>query len=216
VWQLNDCWPVTSWAAIDGDGREKPLYFALQNAFAPRVVTIQPRDDGLVAVLGNDTAHGWEGELVVARRGFGGERLAAETIPVSVAPRSSVTVSIPDAVAAVADAASELLEARLGEVRGLWFFAEPRASALPAARFTVTTASAGDASLEVTVTAETLLRDATLLVDKVHPDASVDSGLVTLLPGESHTFRVRGVGAVDAGVFADPRVLRTGNQLVAS
>jgi beta-mannosidase len=216
VWQLNDCWPVTSWAAIDGDGREKPLYFALKNAYAARVVTIQPRDDGLVAVLGNDTAHGWEGELVVARRGFGGERLAAETIPVSVAPRSSVTVSIPDAVAAVAEAASELLEARLGEVRGLWFFAEPRASALPAARFTVTTASAGDASLEVTVTAETLLRDATLLVDKVHPDASVDSGLVTLLPGESHTFRVRGAGAVDAGVFADPRVLRTGNQLVAS
>jgi len=24
-WQLNDCWPVTSWAAIDGDAREKPL-----------------------------------------------------------------------------------------------------------------------------------------------------------------------------------------------
>jgi beta-mannosidase len=70
--------------------------------------------------------------------------------------------------------------------------------------------------LEVTVTAETLLRDATLLVDKLHPDASVDSGLVTLLPGESHTFRVRGAGTVDAAAFADPRVLRTGNQLVAS
>ncbi len=25
-WQLNDCWPVTSWAAIDGDGQPKPLY----------------------------------------------------------------------------------------------------------------------------------------------------------------------------------------------
>jgi beta-mannosidase len=216
VWQLNDCWPVTSWAAIDGDGREKPLYFALKNSFAPRVITIQPRDGELVAVLGNDTAHGWEGELVVARRDVAGERLAAETIPVTVARRSTVTVRIPDAVAMAADVASELLEARLGEVRGLGFFAEPRASALPAARFTVTTASAGDASLEVTVTAQTLLRDATLLVDKVHPDATVDSGLVTLLPGESHTFRVRGAGAADAAVFADPRVLRTGNQLVAS
>ncbi|MFC7484554.1 hypothetical protein ACFQX7_37285 [Luedemannella flava] len=24
IWQLNDCWPVTSWAAVDGDGRRKP------------------------------------------------------------------------------------------------------------------------------------------------------------------------------------------------
>src|SRR5690606_11441579 len=157
VWQLNDCWPVTSWAAIDGDGREKPLYFALKNSFAPRVITIQPRDGELVAVLGHDTAHGGEGELVVARRDVAGARLATETIPVSLAPRSSATVRIPDAVAATADAASELLVAGVGEVRGLWLFTEPRASALPAARFTVTTASAGEASLEVTVTAQTLL-----------------------------------------------------------
>ena len=30
VWQLNDCWPVTSWAAVDGDGRRKPLWYALR------------------------------------------------------------------------------------------------------------------------------------------------------------------------------------------
>ena len=46
VWQLNDCWPVTSWAAIDGDERPKPLFYALKAAFAPRVVTVQPRGDG--------------------------------------------------------------------------------------------------------------------------------------------------------------------------
>jgi beta-mannosidase len=218
VWQLNDCWPVTSWAAIDGDGREKPLYFALKNAFAPRVVTIQPRDGGLAAVLGNDTAEPWRGELVLARRSYTGEELAGVVVAVEVAPRSSATVSIPDAVGAAADAASELLVAAVGAVRGLWFFAEPRDSALPAARFEVTTASAGEPGdeLEVTVTAETLLRDTTLLVDKLHADATVDSGLVTLLPGESHTFRVRGAGVPDAEAVADPRVLRTGNQLVVT
>jgi beta-mannosidase len=39
---------------------------------------------------------------------------------------------------------------------------------------------------------------------------------VTLLPGESHTFRVRGAGVPDAEAVADPRVLRTGNQLVVT
>ena len=35
VWQLNDCWPVTSWAAIDGDERPKPLWYALRAATRP-------------------------------------------------------------------------------------------------------------------------------------------------------------------------------------
>lgn len=41
VWQLNDCWPVTSWAAIDGDGREKPLYHELKRLYADRLVTVR-------------------------------------------------------------------------------------------------------------------------------------------------------------------------------
>jgi beta-mannosidase len=176
-------------------------------------VTIQPRSGGLVAVFGNDTARPWQGELVLARRGYAGEELAVEVVEVAVAARSSSTVAIPDAVAVAADAASELIVASLGAVRGLWFFAEPRDSALAPERFEVTTASAGE-ELEVTVVASNLLRDVTLLVDKVHPDATVDSGLVTLLPGESHTFRVRGAETTDAGAFADPRVLCSGNSLV--
>ncbi len=39
VWQLNDCWPVTSWAAIDSEQRLKPLWFALRDAYAPRLLT---------------------------------------------------------------------------------------------------------------------------------------------------------------------------------
>ena len=67
---------------------------------------------------------------------------------------------------------------------------------------------------EVTVTAQVLLRDVTLLVDKVHPHATVDRGLVTLLPGESATFRVRGAHGIPAERFSDPAVLRSANQLV--
>ncbi len=88
VWQLNDCWPVTSWAAIDGDGREKPLFHAIRNAFAPRVVTLQPRGDGLAAVVGNDTADAWQGELAFELRRFDG----------SVRRRADVAITVRAAV----------------------------------------------------------------------------------------------------------------------
>jgi beta-mannosidase len=36
MWQLNDCWPVTSWAAVDGGGRRKPLWYAMRRAVGDR------------------------------------------------------------------------------------------------------------------------------------------------------------------------------------
>ncbi len=220
VWQLNDCWPVTSWAAVDGDGREKPLWFALRNAFAPRVVTVQPAGEGLRVVLGNDTDDAWEGEVVLTRRGFDGTVLATARMPAAVAARGSRSLDVPPDVAGFGHPAGELVVAEGLGTRGLWFPAEPRHSELrpPAVGVEVEVAEpggpAGEGVTEVTVTAEVLLRDVTLLVDKLHPGATVDQGLVTLLPGESATFRVRGAHGIPAERFSDPGVLCSANQLV--
>ncbi|WP_405373067.1 MULTISPECIES: glycosyl hydrolase 2 galactose-binding domain-containing protein [unclassified Microbacterium] len=215
VWQLNDCWPVTSWAAIDGEERPKPLFHALRNAFAPRVVTIQPRGDVLVAVLGNDTADAWETTLRVRRLGFTGESRAETTAPVSVPPRGSLAVEIDASVAVTGDPATEVLVADAGDTRGLWYFAEPRNSGLgdPGLTLEVRAVAGGT---EVTLTAAGLARDVTLLVDKVHPDAHAEEGLMTLLPGESRTVVVRHPSGapLDAAALSDPRVLRSANQLV--
>ena len=216
VWQLNDCWPVTSWAAIDGDERPKPLYYALKNAFAPRAVTVQPRDGGLAAVLVNDTAEPWTGELVARRAGFGGDELARFATSVSLAPRETVTVALPADVATAGDVAGELVVAGVDGARGFWFFAEPRDSTLGAAEVDVRTEPAAGGTL-VTLTAATLVRDLALLVDKVDPDAVASDALVTLLPGESTTLLVRHDGdELAASVLSDPRVLRTANELVVS
>jgi len=216
VWQLNDCWPVTSWAAIDGDERPKPLYYGLKNAFAPRVVTIQPRGPELVAVLSNDTAEQWTGELLARRLGFDGDERARFATAVSLAPRETVTVPLPSELARTEDTAGELIVAGVDDVRGFWFFAEPRDSSLGAAEVEVGTASTAGGTL-VTVTARSLVRELTLLVDKVDPDAVASDALLTLLPGESATLLVRHEGpALAASALSDPRVLRTANELIAS
>jgi len=41
VWQLNDCWPVTSWALIDSAGTVKPAWHAVRRALAPVAVAVR-------------------------------------------------------------------------------------------------------------------------------------------------------------------------------
>ena len=214
VWQLNDCWPVTSWAAIDGDERLKPLWHALKNAFAPKAVTIQPREAGLSVIVGNDTGEEWAGELVVRRVRFDGTVLAEQALPVTASARGGATVVIAPEVAAAQDAAGELIVASVGDARGFWYFTEPRDSQLPAADVAVETASVADGT-QVRITAHSLVRDLSLLPDKVHPDAFTEDGLITLLPGETATLLVRHTGQIDAAALISPAVLRTANELVA-
>ncbi|KAG8986593.1 hypothetical protein FRB90_003901, partial [Tulasnella sp. 427] len=38
VWQINDCWPVTSWAIVDYFLRPKPAYFAIKRELRPFTV----------------------------------------------------------------------------------------------------------------------------------------------------------------------------------
>ena len=73
-WQLNDCWPSVSWSVIDKSRRRKLAWFALRRSYRPRLLTVQPRETGLTAVLVNDTATAWR-TSVVARAVVGLRRL---------------------------------------------------------------------------------------------------------------------------------------------
>ncbi|RJT89028.1 glycoside hydrolase family 2 protein [Cryobacterium melibiosiphilum] len=214
VWQLNDCWPVTSWAAVDGYGRPKPLLYALRHAYADRLVTLQKRDGAFAAVAVNDSADTWTGALTVQRLSFAGTILAEHTEQVTLAPRSTATVPLPAAVASATDAAAELLQAELTGVRAHRFFAEPRDTALhvPDLATSLERVSGG---YRLTVTANALVRDLALLVDQVDPAAGVTDMLVTLLPGEHVTFDITSQAELTAADLSCPLVLRSANQLVA-
>lgn len=227
VWQLNDCWPVTSWAAIDGDERPKPLYYALRHSFAPRLLTLQPRgEDGgfdpagaprLVAV--NDTDEPWNETVTFTRAGLDGTELAVATAHLAVEARGSATMEVPAHVREAADASAEVLLADAGypgdadHARALWTFAEDKDLAYEVAPLTAT-ARAIEGGYEVTVRATSLVRDLTVLADKVHPSAVADDALVTLAADESHTFRIECDADVDPQGFLGQRVLVSVNALM--
>ena len=57
VWQLNDCWPVTSWASIDYYGRWKALHYYEKRFFAPVLVSCE--EEGTLTQETNVNAEPW-------------------------------------------------------------------------------------------------------------------------------------------------------------
>ncbi len=53
-WQLNDCWPVASWASIDYFGRWKALHYYAKRFFAPLMISCE--EEGLLSQTMNTNA----------------------------------------------------------------------------------------------------------------------------------------------------------------
>ncbi|WP_432932889.1 glycoside hydrolase family 2 protein [Microbispora sp. CA-135349] len=216
VWQLNDCWPVTSWAAVDGDGRPKPLYYALKHAFAPRLLTVQPRDGRTVLIAVNDHDETWTGTVLAIRQTFAGNVLATAHLALAVPPRSVASVELPEDLLEPADAKREVLVMAVGAVRVCHLFGEDRDLAYEPASLT-TTVERTPGGYRVGVQAVSFTRDIALLADKVAADAVVDEMLVSLPAGQSHTFFVRTSAVLDdPSALAAPGVLCSANELTTA
>ena len=190
-WQLNDCWPVTSWAVVDGAGRRKPAWFALRDAYTPRLLTIQPRGSELVLFAINDSAGVWPVDGAVTRWSFGGTAIAEAETSLEVAPWSICAWSVPADVARPGEPTGEVLRAAAGGASAWWWFATDRDLRYPAPTLRVEPIEpATPGTLQVAVTARTLVRDLAVMVDRVDPSLMIDRQLVSLLPGDQVTFEI--------------------------
>ena len=234
IWQLNDDWPVVSWAAVDFDGHRKPVWYASRDFFAPRLATIQPRTseeyrqthswegvktatDHLELIVLNDTREAWKGTWTVERVTLDGKVLASEHFDVTLDGVDHKGLPLSEEVAGFGDRANELLVATASDnafARVVYNPAEVIDQALPApADAFHASAKAVDGGYELTVTATGYVRDMFCMADKVDAAAHIDTGMVSLLPGETVTFRIASDKQVDPAAFAAPNVLRTANDL---
>jgi beta-mannosidase len=232
MWQINDCWPVTSWAAIDGDGRKKPLWYAMRRAYGEKLLTLQSRTDGPMAAGGpltpvepgavvppdgkpalvavNDGREPWHLTARVSRRNLTGDTLKEAVLDEVVPPGDAITLPLPAELVTPGDPTTELIVADAGDHRALWFFTEDRNVRWPAADFT-TEVGRSDDGYRVTVTARSILRSLTLFPDRLDPAAETDRADITLMPGEETTFVVRSGRDLDPEELTKRPVLRSVN-----
>lgn len=54
IWQLNDCWPVTSWSLVDSELKTKISYDLVKKSFAPTIISVKEEKDKYSIYITND------------------------------------------------------------------------------------------------------------------------------------------------------------------
>ena len=74
-WQLNDCWPVTSWSSVDYFGRWKAFQYQAKRSFESLLISINEEDDFYKVYVVNDNLSSLQGEINLELIDFNGKKL---------------------------------------------------------------------------------------------------------------------------------------------
>lgn len=160
IWQLNDCWPGTSWSLIDYDLLPKASYYYAKKFFQPVLLSVDhEQGKDLTVWVVNDTLKAIDDVLHVDVCRFDGERVFQAEIPVAIGANRSVRVARFTEEEILRGTPANRVVVRLslegGDCENVYYLRDQKDLELPECRLHVTV----DADKqEVTVSTDTLAR----------------------------------------------------------
>ena len=192
IWQLNDCWPGTSWSLIDYELLPKASYYYARTFFAPVAATID-HDPGKPAAvwLVNDRREAVEDELLLEVKTFEGKTLRTEAMRIAAGPGEARRVAVFAEEDLLNGGRPESAVVRLRSRGGLfpdnvYYLRDFKDLALPKARLSVRRDAGGSA---ITVATDNLARF--VMLDIPQGEVACSDNFFDLLPGESRTIELR-------------------------
>jgi beta-mannosidase len=130
VWQLNDCWPVQSWAVLDSEAEPKAAAHELRRLFAPALASLQREGDTfrLWTILDNAREPVRGTALLEARSTRDGAVRGSWQVEIEIAPGERRPVLSADVSGF--DAETTILFASFAGSRTFRLLAEAKASRL--------------------------------------------------------------------------------------
>jgi beta-mannosidase len=155
-WQLNDCWPVTSWSVIDSGLHPKAAYYAARRFFAPVLVSFARTDAGVEVWGTNDFLHDLEARLTVRLLTFKGKIFSTKTLHVRIPANASGRLFIVPTAWLRRGGPASYLRAELSDGGrpvsvNRFFFREPKHCELPEATVRFTLRKTGPGSYQATL-----------------------------------------------------------------
>ena len=91
-WQMNDCWPVASWAGMDYLGRWKALQYVAKRSFRDISLAVTQKEGAVSVHLISDVSAQVNGELRLQLLSFEGKELHGASLPVQADPQAALVV----------------------------------------------------------------------------------------------------------------------------
>jgi len=91
-WQLNDCWPVTSWSSVDYFGSWKALQYFVKKAYNKYLISFEENETGLEVFFISDDTNAIEANIKWRLIDFDGNNISDGKREVSINKNSSTIV----------------------------------------------------------------------------------------------------------------------------
>jgi beta-mannosidase len=144
-WQLNDCWPVSSWSGIDYYGDWKALHYAVKKAFKNLKISFKTNNDNLEVFIISDSLQNTKASLELTIIDFYGNilnKLEKDIVVESNCSQVYLCKDIPDLVLGN-DLNNVLISAVLSDSKrnvideSLYYFVPPKDLKLPDPKVTI-------------------------------------------------------------------------------
>ncbi len=202
-WQLNDCWPVASWASLDYYGRWKALQYYAKRFYSPLLVSPHVEDAILATYVVSDKTTPTTAQLRIRVMGLDGSVLKESTQSIEVPPLSSKSYAnwalTPFLNSAGTDSAkifavTDLVVGRETVSSNLTYFVAPKLVHLLPAPIDSSLNKVGDAYV-LQLSSKVLARSVYASFGNI--DVKLSDNFVDLIPGEPKEIRITTNASLD-------------------
>jgi beta-mannosidase len=195
-WQLNDCWPVASWASIDYYGRWKALQYYARRFYDDVIVSPFAHDGKVDVYVVSDKLQPLSGQIHTRLLDFSGKVLMEKTQDVQVPAQSSAVYFTLDEKELLANAdpkksflVFDLSVGGQNVSRNLIFFDTMHNLDLATPAHIETTLASSNGTYAVTLRSPTLARSVYISFGDL--DVQTADNYFDLLPGETVTVKLK-------------------------
>ena len=188
-WQLNDCWPVTSWSSVDYYGKWKALHYFAKEAYDEMLVSPVVEGEDVCVYIVSDKPDDLSAALKMKLVDFEGNRIWKRDTNILVRGNSSTMVfRMPvNDLLREGDSTRVVFVAGMSEDDGsvwsnLLYFSPPKSLDLPVANPDIHTAKT-NSGYEIEVSTDRLIKN--LCLDLPGIEGRFDNNFFDVLPGDT-------------------------------